>query len=107
MYDTETWQRNLRGGKPIARSRHIKPPCRKCPKCQGENAQTPAVGRRNTLSRRNLQTLQAYHEHQAAGGEMKDPVLRKHFGIIRQLIDVLDRAQRRTLLEIMAARPPI
>jgi len=104
MYDSKTWQRNKRGTRFVRRPQHVKPPCRACPKCQDEKTPSPAVGQRNTLNRRNQETLQRFHEHQAAGGPVDDPITRKNFGIIQQMFDVYQRSQARAIIEVMASR---
>ena len=102
MYNTETWQRNKGHGGFVRRPRGSKLPCKRCPKCEGEKEASPEVGKRSTLAMRNYRTLRLYHEHQAAGGEVTDAIMRKNFGIIRQITDLIDRSQRRALIEMMA-----
>ena len=100
MYDSKTWERQRRGPDFIRRPKGLRTPCKFCPKCQDKEA-TPQAGRKATLSLRNWRTLQLYYEHQAAGGEVTDLILRKNFGTIAQILDLHERRERQATFELM------
>ena len=85
---------------PLLRKRSQKPACLTCPKCRGCNEQSPEVGRKSDLSRKNQRTLQLYYEHQACPGEVTDLILRRNFGIIHQQFENYKLALQRALLSV-------
>jgi hypothetical protein len=87
-------------GKPMLRPAGVKTPCITCPKCIG-TAKTSQEGCKCDLSNKNLLTIKRYYEHLAAPGPVDD-IMRRNFGVIRQVIDGMDRVHQRLQIQIMA-----
>lgn len=96
----ENGQVRQRGGRLVEWPKGMGPDCRTCPKCQGSERPSPEVGRKATLSPRNLACISAYWEHKASPGPL-DSVARRNFGTIGRLLAQHDRGQCDRLLELM------
>ena len=105
--DCERWIYNRdwtvacdRLGKPLARPKHSRPPCRLCPKCEHNPEASPAIGRQCDFSIRNQQTLMLYYQKQACPECPTDDLMRRNFGIIQQMFEQYDRAIRGIMLRL-------
>lgn len=83
----------LKAGKPVRRPAGKGPPCRyphtPCPKGTPENPKT--------LSALNEKVLEHYRQCAATGHFPDDPIVKKNAGLIRQVLDRVDRERRETL----------
>ncbi len=95
IYDPKTGKRYRHRwtAKPLPAPPSHKPGCYSCPKCEGSNEKTPGAGKRKELWTKNWLTLRLYFEHKAGGGEVRDAILRKNFGIIESVFYFANRDQ--------------
>ena len=106
VYDPKTGKQHKdRKGKPLKRPVGSRTPCHFCPKCRRADRKDPRAGEAATLSVKNQRTLRLYYQQQAGGGEVIDPITRKNFGMIAEILDSYDRQQRQAMIATVAVNP--
>jgi len=100
VFNTKTGEREWNPRTKGHVKRAGRPPCRICPKTEGNEVRDLRTGRKAELSRKNRRTLRLYFQHRAAGGVVMDAITRRNFGTLLWLFESHDRELRRALLQV-------